>query len=414
MRRIWKRRMKPTFTLLAGWLIDGTGEPLRKDCRLVVSDGVILAVERADPGHPACAVPLDDPEDYSDCTLLPGMVDSHVHLALSGEKGIPTRDHRESDHFETGEKRILRHLKDHLSNGIVAVRDGGDRDGLVSMLREKMRKNSPTPDGISPCIRSPGRAWHAPGRYGGFIGRIPFPGCSLAESILKEGPGPDHVKILNSGLNSLSHFAAETPPQFRTERLKAAVRAGRRLGLKTMVHANGREAVRVALEAGCDSIEHGYFMGTDNLARMAEKKITWVPTVFAMESYARILPRGSSEREIARKNRDHQLQQIHTALKYGVKMALGTDAGSPGVHHGPSLREEMGLLVRAGLTLEKAVRCGTARGASLLGMEDAIGTLQPGMPATFLVFRGRPQGILDPAIAPERVCIEGKMVAGYH
>jgi imidazolonepropionase-like amidohydrolase len=155
-------------------------------------------------------------------------------------------------------------------------------------------------------------------------------------------------------------------------------------------------------------------MGTDNLAKMAEKRITWVPTVFAMESYARILSPGSSEREIARRNRDHQLRQIQTAIEYGVKIALGTDAGSPGVRHGPSLWEEIGLLVRSGLALEKVVQCATARGASLLGLEHALGTLLPGLPATFLIFEGRPEGILDPAVAPERVYIAGKTVAGYH
>ena len=123
-----------------------------------------------------------------------------------------------------------------------------------------------------------GKAWHAPGRYGALIGRTPFSGHTLAQSNREEEHRADHIKIVNSGLNSLSSFAEETPPQFDTEQIQAAVQAGHDLGLRTMVHANGQEAVRVALEAGCDSIEHGYFMGNDNLLKMAEKGITWVPT----------------------------------------------------------------------------------------------------------------------------------------
>ena len=99
-------------------------------------------------------------------------------------------------------------------------------------------------------------------------------------------------------------------------------------------------------------------------------------------------------------------------MECGVKMAVGTDAGSPGVHHGRAMREEMGLLVHAGLPLEKTVQGATSNGASLMGREDAPGTLLPGMPATFLVFGGHPEALLDPLNPPKRVSISGRVVAG--
>ncbi|MBW1806343.1 MAG: hypothetical protein JRJ06_08270, partial [Deltaproteobacteria bacterium] len=125
--------------------------------------------------------------------------------------------------------------------------------------------------GESPVIiRIAGRAWHAPGRYGRLIGRFPEHGESLSQSILRDHKGIDYIKIVQSGLNSLTRFGMESSPQFDQEEL-------------VMVHANGRLPVRSAIEAGCNSIEHGFFMGDENLAMMAEKRIVWVPTVFTRE-----------------------------------------------------------------------------------------------------------------------------------
>lgn len=392
--------MVNTFALHAGWLIDGKGGPIRQNTFLDISEGTILSIDQASPGHPKVL-------DFSNCTILPGIVDSHAHLSMSGGNHPEIKKNTRDSLWESRKTIITRNIRDHLANGVLAVRDGGDRAGHVS----KFKKNGLSLDPIPVHLHSPGKAWHAPGRYGAFIGRTPLSGHTLAQSIREEKNKGDHIKIVNSGLNSLTNFAEETPRQFDRDQIEAAVQAGHDLGLRSMVHANGQEAVRVALEAGCDSIEHGYFMGTDNLRRMAETGITWVPTVFTMEAYTRILAPDSRESEIAGKNRDHQLQQIQTAAECGVKMAVGTDAGSPGVFHGSAMREEMALFVRAGLPLEKTVQCATSNGASLMGLDDMSGTLLPGRPATFLVFRGPPEALLNPLNMPKRIFISGRMVA---
>ena len=222
--------------------------------------------------------------------------------------------------------------------------------------------------------------------------------------------GNDHVKIVNSGLNSLTTFGKETPPQFEFDELKDAVQAARAAGLKTMVHANGYLPVSMAVQAGCDSIEHGYFMGRDNLKWMAEKGVTWVPTLFAMEAYSRFFRHGSLESEIARRNLDHQLDQVRMAKEYGVIIAVGTDAGSPGICHGQAIREEIRLLMLAGIPLEIAVQCATSRGAGLLGLEDEMGTLAPGMPATFVATKGGPERLPEALDSPEAIFIRGKAI----
>ena len=93
----------------------------------------------------------------------------------------------------------------------------------------------------------------------------------------------DHIKIVNSGLNSFAEFGKETLPQFDVEELKKLMSAAKEHNLETMVHANGRRPFQTAVAAGCDSIEHGFFMGNDNLKTMADEAIFWVPTAETMD-----------------------------------------------------------------------------------------------------------------------------------
>ena len=391
---------KDPWALHAGWLIDGTGAPTRKEVFLVISGGTLVSIAHAGAEHPKGLNIID----LAQCTILPCLVDSHAHLAMSGQADPEIRAKQRMAPFAPVRDVIEGHLCDHLAHGVVALRDGGDHAGHVL----RYRKNDPSRSAVPVHLCSPGKAWHAKDRYGRLIGRPPLSGHSLAQSIAKGGHGIDHVKIVNSGLNSLLQFGKQTPPQFSREQLREAVRTGEELGLKTMIHANGEEAVGVAIAAGCHSIEHGFFMGNDNLKRLAEKGVTWVPTAFTMEAYARILAPGSRESEISRKNRDHQMYQIQKASEYGVTMAVGTDAGSPGVHHGKAIREEIALFLHAGVPVETAVQCATSNGARLLGLGDRIGTLSPGMPATFLVLRGDPGALPAALAAPERVVISGR------
>jgi imidazolonepropionase-like amidohydrolase len=166
----------------------------------------------------------------------------------------------------------------------------------------------------------------------------------------------------------------------------------------------------MAIEAGCHSIEHGFFMGAENLKRMAEQQIHWVPTACTMAAYARSLDAGCIESKIAKKNLDHQLAQIKIADALGVHLAVGTDAGSLGVHHGQAVREEIGLFMLAGLSLERAVQCASSKSAALIGTDKEIGRLAPGMPATFIAIRGRPKSLPEALLAPAKVYLKGEVI----
>ena len=192
------------------------------------------------------------------------------------------------------------------------------------------------------------------------------------------------------------------------QELEAAVKAAETRGLEMMVHANGKIPVRIAVVAGCHSIEHGFFMGTENLKLMAEKKVVWVPTAFTMKAYAEhFSSRHFLAGDVCQRNLDHQLEQLAKARRLGVRVALGTDAGSIGVHHGEAVVSELKLLLEAGFSVPEAVQCATGNGAELLKLEE-MGHLAEGKSATFIVVKGKPINLPDSLRKIESVYIKGK------
>ncbi|WP_054689463.1 amidohydrolase family protein [Desulfosarcina cetonica] len=371
-----------------GWLIDGSGQPALAN-RIIIVDGerfeAVLEPDEALPSEVGIV-------DLSDCTVFPALIDSHAHLLMSGSTDPVVRKYQleNTQCYDDRATIIAEHLAQHLSCGVLGVRDGGDQQGDV--LRYKTDSTQPT----SPVtIAAPGRARHAPGRYGNLIGIPVEAGMSLAQSLFSGNTRRDHVKIVNSGLNSLTQFGIETPPQFDADDLRGAVAAAREHGLPTMVHANGHLPVKLAVEAGCSSIEHGFFMGRENMRRMADEGVVWVPTTVTMQAYQDYLASQGhrsdpSFAEVSRKNLEHQLEQINTARQLGVTLAVGTDAGSPGVHHGTAMQTEIQLFIKAGFRVEAAIRCASRNGARLMGLLDR-GKISAGLRADFLAVRTPPQ-----------------------
>jgi imidazolonepropionase-like amidohydrolase len=372
------------MTIHAGWLIDGSGAAARRNVRLEVRDGVIQSLEEG--SVPASGVHASRPKpgfDLGGCTVIAGLIDSHAHLTMTGDADEGLRRRLREAPFEVVRRMIQENLREHLRHGVVAVRDGGGcRGNALRFANSHALREQPV------RVLAAGRAWHRSGRYGRLIGRPPAGGLSLAEAIRRDGEPANHIKIVNSGLNSLTEYGGRTSPQFDLEEMSAAVQAAAARGLPVMVHANGEAPVRIAVLSGCRSIEHGFFMGRDNLARLADGEVTWVPTAVTMQAYAAHYRQAGKNPDVARRTLDHQLEQLALARRLGVKVALGTDSGSPGVRHGAAVIEELSLLVQAGFTIEEAVRCASRNGAELIGA--AFGVLAKGSPATFIAVNGEP------------------------
>lgn len=391
----------------AGWLIDGTGRPALKDCHLHVHDGRIQGVTAAHEPLP----PDAEIVDLTDCTVFPALVDSHVHLVMSGSTSPEVRRDQLSSGYRERRNMIAAHLRQLLHCGILAVRDGGDHNGDTLRYKTETLEHA----SVAVTIASPGRARHAKGRYGKLIGIAVGAGEKLVQSAFAANSRRDHLKLVNSGLNSLTQFGVETPPQFTEEALAEAISAAKRRGLPTMVHANGILPVKLAVVAGCDSIEHGFFMGVENMRRMADQGVVWVPTAVTMKAYVDYLSSQGhrsdpSFAEVSRRNLAHQLEQISIANRMGVALAVGTDAGSPGVHHGKAVKEELQLFVAAGLSVEEAIRCASRNGARLMKLADR-GELTPGMRADFMAVKGPPGGVPESLDRIEHRVIEGRLLA---
>jgi len=390
--------MRNSFKLHAGWLIDGSGGRIQKNVILHIANGKIASLLNPDRDDPQ----KSDHLNLADCTILPGLVDSHVHLFMSGRADRKTRESQLNASFEEIKPVISAHTRQHLKYGITSLRDGGDRMAHTFRYQRECLDFNKTPI----HLKLAGRAWHKPNRYGRLIGRTPVENETLAEAIATETDTIDHVKVINSGLNSLLRFGIQTNPQFTLREMKDAVAAAGGRGLAVMVHANGKIPVEIALEAGCRSIEHGFFMGKENLKKMADKQIFWIPTAFTMKAYSDHLKNSGTDTDIPRRNLDDQTEQMAAAKAFGVPVAVGTDAGSLGVHHGSGIVEELRVFMTAGFSIQEAIRCATHTGAQLLGLKD-LGLLKPGAAATFIAAEG------DPSHLPESLnCINAIFVNG--
>jgi len=381
--------------LRVGWFIDGRGGPLATDQVIVIDQGRIESIQ----SYLGSSFQDVDLLDLSGATVLPALMDAHVHLAFSGTLDAALRQAQLKQTAQQSETAIRAHLQANLANGIVAVRDAGDKLGQVL----KVKSGQKTPVHLAATCW----AWHAAGRYGAMIGLAPTPGESLSQAVARSPQGMDHIKLIQSGINSLDRFGHETAPQFSETELALVRQFAQAQGLPIMLHANGREAVQRALSAGCDSIEHGYFMGQDNLHRMADRQAFWVPTAIPMAALTRDGLLSPAMADVARRTLEHQLKQIASAHQSGVRIALGTDAGSMGADHGSAVRRELALLVDAGLPLPRAVQCATLNAAQLMGLKYR-GALQPGWRADFIVLHGRPEHLPASLANIAGLCIQGR------
>ncbi len=378
---IVKLAQKTEYTILAGLLIDGTGRPPQRNAAIRVKNGKISAIPPGLDPDPARQILID----CSHLTILPGLIDCHIHLALNGSGCSGTAGHRDDNLLET----VTARLDGMLAAGIMAARDGGDRRlaGIKSVRRLNRTPANP------PEIIATGRALRKKNSYGAFLGR----GLSPEEvpSTVRElaGEGADQIKVLVSGIVSFREYGLVGNIQFNRSELEALVKESRRLGLKVMAHASSDEAVTLAVQAGVDSVEHGYFISKRSLAAMAEKDIAWVPTVIPVAVQTRFpLHKNYTVNEldlIIRIYRQHLLM-IARGARMGVTIGAGTDAGATGVEHGNSYVEELKLLAEAGLPNAVIISTATLNGAKILGLAEKLGTVEPGKKAWLIGVRGNP------------------------
>jgi imidazolonepropionase-like amidohydrolase len=206
--------------------------------------------------------------------------------------------------------------------------------------------------------------------------------------------GNQVVKVFATGLldfenpgQVLSPLAVSAPE------LSAAVRAAHRCGLKVVVHGSGVPAAEAALKAKADCLEHGYFLNADIFKQMAAQPMTWTPTLAAVKAHARDPEKRHEPRVRANLKAiaQGQMQAMRQADSLGVKLVLGTDAGSYGLAHGQAVFLEMQAWLEAGISAQVVFKAATSRAAQALGLEGEVGEIRVGARAWLLGVRQDPR-----------------------
>ncbi len=240
------------------------------------------------------------------------------------------------------------------SRGITYFREGGDTLG-VSLRAAQLAGEY----GIS--YASPVFAIHRAGYYGSIVGRAyntPAEYKELVSLAARQGAG--FIKLMYSGLNDFNNFGRVTDSSIEPGEIKMLVHIAHEEGFRVMAHVNGAAAIRAALEAGTDSIEHGCYMDTAGLSILKERGAVWVPTLAALESFTN---RKGFDAAVSQRILEVQLEAVAAAVSMGALVASGSDSGAVGVPHGAGLEAELELLQKA---------CGPGATAAVARANDAV------------------------------------------
>jgi len=379
-----------TLVLKAAHVFDSTGTALKDGASVVVRGDRIVSVGTG--AAPAGARVID----LGDATLLPGFIDAHTHLTMQFDK----------DYYHGFYNRLMRfpaeqamyaamYAKRTLEAGFTTVRNVGAEDFVDVGLRNAI--NAGVAEG--PRILT---AVHGVGSPGGHFDDYAFPPdrvkpwgpiegiCSGPEECREAVRyqmkwGADVIKIAASG-GVLSESDPVDVPQLTPEELSAIVSEAHKWNRKVAAHCHGDTAARLAIAAGVDSIEHGSFLSEDTLKLMKAKGVYLVPTrmaVYWVSKNADTYPPKIAAK--ARAAAAAHGNMFKAALRIGVPIALGTDAGV--YPHGMN-GMEFGLMTDLGMSPAAALLAGTREAAKLIGVEGDVGTLETGKVADIVAVSG--------------------------
>jgi imidazolonepropionase-like amidohydrolase len=392
-------------TYRAARVFDGVSEHAIEDGAVLVEDGRIASV-----GSVADLPAGAEITDLGDATILPGLIDAHVHLVWSASAEPHEVVERESRALTA--LRCANNAALHLRAGVTTVRDVGATDGLSIDVARAVGL------GVlrGPRVIAAGRAIAMTGGHGWFLGREADGAEAVRHAVRSElKAGATCIKLMASG-GVYGHAEEPGSPQLTVEELRVAVEEAHKAGRRVAAHAYSIEAIGNALDAGVDSIEHGSFIDRDTAGRMRESGTYLVPTMSVYRAMSERGPELGAPEYIRRKTAEvlgASREAFRLALEAGVPVAAGTDCGAPGHPHG-TLPEELMLMVESGASPIQALRFGTSAAADLLGLGDEVGSLEPGKRADLLAVDGDPTSEILALRDVRLVLRDGSGVAGRY
>ncbi len=381
----------------AGHLLAEPGKPVKGPSTIVVEGGKIVSVtdghQPADPG----ATLIDLKDKY----VLPGLIDSHVHLTsdaggLAGQlEEVTLSPAAQAFNAEVNGMKTLR-------AGFTTVRNLGDGDGATLALRDAILAGKVQgPRIVDAGASISGSAGHMDGSLGYRDELRPFFAgagntCNGADDCrravrLQIGRGADVIKFASTG-GVNSRIGAGLGKQMFDDEAQAIVDTAHLFGKKVAVHAHGADGIRLALAAGADSIEHGTIFDEATIAAWAKSKTYYVPTLSTVNGYKERIAANAAayEPDVLAKIQWRigiTGKSLEALVPRGVRIAFGTDAGVS--KHGRNA-DEFELLVQHGMTPVEALKAATVNAADLLGLSDQIGTIAPGKSADIIAVASDP------------------------
>jgi imidazolonepropionase-like amidohydrolase len=424
----YEARPPGAVLLVAERLLDGIGDDPVRGAAVLVEGGVIVAVgERQRLGAPDTAAVVD----LGDRTLLPGLIDAHIHLFgidVSNLDGMLT----EPDAYRAA--RAARDLRRLLASGFTTVRCLGSAIGpeLARAARERvipsprivaagqwicasggtwdhlsvplsfMTRADMFADGVDACREAVRRRI----RNGARVIKVGLSASRPAENPEWSGVPFDHLRAM--GMDPHSQQTA-----FTLEEARAIVDEAHAAGLRVSAHAIGDAPVSMALDAGVDVVEHGHGISDATRSRLAETRTPVVPTLSHTYLLVNNGPRYGVDRvvvELARNHRAVLRSDFRKALTEGVVIGSGSDMiGPPWAPLGRNAIEIL-LLANEGMSAAAALRSATSVNARIIGVDDDVGTLEPGKRADVVAVRGDPLSDLGCLYAMDFVMQDGVIV----
>jgi imidazolonepropionase-like amidohydrolase len=389
-----------------GVVVVGDGRVL-EHATVLVSGEKIVKVAEGNVSIPKDAkkIPMDGQ------VLLPGFIDSHIHICFDSSPDPMTSALSESQTMTT--LKAAKAAKQTLLAGITSIRDMGGKDGIDLGLRQAI--NSGLIPG--PRMLASGKLICMTGGHGWQVG-LEVNGVDAVRRAAREQikAGVDIVKLMATG-GVLTPAVEPGSEQLTEAELKAGVEEAHKAGRKTATHAMGTKGILNALRAGIDSIEHGVYLDEEAVALMIERDVPLIPTLSALFNIANKgieagIPAFAVEKTL--KVKPFHLESIRMAREAGVSIAMGTDAGTPFNRHGDNLGE-LKFLVDCGFSPMEAIEAGTRIAARVLGMEKELGTIEEGKRADLVLIEGNPLEDIEILLKRELIRLVmkgGKQVSG--
>jgi imidazolonepropionase-like amidohydrolase len=363
-------------------IVDGRGGLLERGFVVVEKDRITKVGKGTDPGEKNG----HEIVDLEGRTILPGMIDCHVHLCIDGSADPIQSLRKDSEQLVTLKAAKNAYLS--LSAGVTTIRDLGSLNGVTVSLRDAINLGVTIGPRIVCCNQAVcitgGQGWEFSRQADGVDG--------VRQAVREQfRAGANFIKLMSTG-GVMTPGIDPGAAQFTYEELRAGVEEAHKAGRKAASHAQGNEGIKNSLRAGIDTIEHGIFLDDEAISLFLEKKAVLVPTLSAPFN---IMEKGEKSGipafviEKTQRVKDTHIESAKKAYQAGIPIAMGADAGTPFNGHGENLKE-LELLVGVGLSPMEAILSATRIAAGAVGLSHMIGTVEEGKLADLIVVEGDP------------------------